>query len=413
MNISECKTGEVANNPHIEEGSSQADTVFSGRDIIAVERHPSLESEYRNFLHEKIDFFKQNKLKTNKQLKRLFPSCASLKKGQQFINLTNKNDTGFDNAKQIIDLIMSCASHPQFAPSLRKIFPDFPSTVAGDTAEETDGYLASASGKANSDDTDGKYQGQPTDVSESVPNRVDSPDEPQFIEGMTPLHAQMNDQPDSNWSADRQKLFSEMRDKLVIQRMSIEDTSRFRNQRFSKGHMGGNVNACGGSSSAHGLSTTSFYVLQDENSYEELKLAGLLEVHRISYKSIRDELSILFDSLSNAANAKMLPDNCDLSIQVYKDSKQGHTRSFSAWYEDGQLVVGEEAPIQVDVQRQKAVLRLTAESLAMLNARLVYDEKIAFEKRWINVSGDSSLVDCIEKLIAQQKTDESRVSPRS
>ena len=191
------------------------------------------------------------------------------------------------------------------------------------------------------------------------------------------------------------------------------DTSDFRNVRFYRGHMGGNVNGCGGSSSAHGLSTTSFYFLPDDYSYEEQKRSEEIQSNLISRKSIKDELDHLFESLSDAAHAKMLPDNCDLSVRIYKDGKPGHTRNFSAWHEGGQLVVGDQAPIQVGVQRQKVVLRMTAESLAMLNERLVYDAEIAFKQRWINVSGDSSFVNCIKKLIAQQKTDESTVSQRS
>lgn len=416
MNVSEYTTREAASKRYIEADSSQSGISFSGRGIVSVERHPDLESEYYNFLHEKIDFFKQKKLKRIKHLKSLFPSCAKLRGGQQFINLANENDAGSDNSKHIIDLIMTCYPHPKFAPSLRKIFPDLPSTISGDTVEETDGYLPSASGKTNNDDTmhsDSSCHEQPTDVSKSVPNRVDSPDEPEFTEGVTPLHAQLDDQPDSNWPEDRQKLFSDMRDKLVIQRMSIMDTSDFKRQRFYKGHTGGNVNACGGSSSAHGLSTTSYYVLPDDYSYEERKLSDVLQSNHISRKSIKDELDYLFKSLSDAAHAKMLPDNCDVSIQVYKDRIQGHTINFSAWHEGGQLVVGGEAPIQVGVQRQKAVLRLTAESLAMLNACLVYDEQIVFQERWINVSGDSSFVNCIKKLIAQQKTDKSNVGQGS
>lgn len=416
MNVSEFIIEKAVSEPHHEAGSPQSDTIFSGRSIVSAERHPILESEYFNFLHEKIDFFKQQKLKRNKELKGLFPSCASLKKGRQFINLANGNDTGSDNSKQIIELIMSCSSHPKFAPSLRKIFPDFPSTDSGDTVEKTDEYLATASGKADNDDavhSDSKCQEQLTDVSESLPNRVESPDEPEFIEGVTPLHAQLNDQPDSNWSEDRLELFSLMRDKLVIQRMSIMDTSGFKNQRFFKHHTGGNVFSCGGTSSAHGLSAFSFYQLPDDGNYKEQRLSQVLVADRISYKSIKDELKDLFELLLNAAHAKMLPDNCDLSMQVYKDGKQGHIKNFSTWHEGDKLVVGDEAPIQVGVQRQKAVLRMTAESLAMLNARMVYDEKIVFKQRWINVSGNSSFVNCIKKLIAQQKTDENNVSQGS
>lgn len=416
MNVSECTAREAACKPYIEADSSQSGTDFSGRGIAAVERHPDLKSEYYNFLHEKIDFFKQKKLKSNKHLKGLFPSCASLIKGRQFMLLATGNSKGSDNSKKIIDLIMTCSSHQKFAPSLRKIFPDLPSTISGDTVEETDGYLASASGQANNNDTmhsDGSCHGQPTDISESVPNRVDSPDESEFTEGVTPLHAQLNDQPDSNWPEDRQKLFSAMRDKLAFQRMGIMDTFGIKNERFYKGHMGGNVNGCGGSSSAHGISTTCFYLLPDDYSYEEQKRSEEIQSNLISRKSIKDELDHLFESLSDAAHAKMLPDNCDLSMQVYKDGNRGHTRNFSAWHEGGQLVVGDKAPIQVGVQRQKVDLRMTAESLAMLNARLVYDEKIVFKQRWINVSGDSSFVNCIKKLIAQQKTDESNVSQGS
>ena len=412
MDISGYKIPSAASKPNIGTDSSKPGSVFSGRSI-SVKSDFTLESAWRKFLFKNILFFKQKQLKYNKQLKSLFPSCASLKKGQQFINLAKGNDKGSDNSKQIVDLIMSCASHPNFASSLRKIFPDLPPTVSGDTVEETDGYLASTSGKAGNDDADGKCQEQLTDISESVPNRVDSPDEPEFIEGVTPLHAQPDDQPDSNWSVDEQKLFFAMRDKLVIQRMSINDTSQFKKERFYKGHTGGNVNACGGSASAHGLSTTRFYLLPEDYSYEEQKSFEMLKSNRISINSIKQELDDLFESLSNAAYAKMLPDNCDLSMQVYKNGKQGHTRNFSAWQEGGQLVVGEEAPIQVGVQRQKVVLRLTAESLAMLNARLVYDEEIAFKERWINVSGDSMFANCIKKLIAQQKTDEKNVSQGS
>ena len=418
MNVSEYKWGAGIGEAQIGAGSSCSGAVFSGRDIAYAETHPCLkEAEYRNFLLGKIDFFRKKKLRSNKLLVGLFPSCACLGQGREFMRLAAGNDKGSDNSNDIVDLIMRCAPHPRFAPTLSKVFPDFPSTVPGDAVEEPDELLASASGKAASGDamrSDGKCQEQPTDVSESVSNRVAPPYEPEFSEGGIPSHAQFDDKSDSSWSADRQKLFSDMRDMLVIQRMSIEDTSAFRAQRFFKRDAGNNVSSCS-PFSAHGVSATAFYRLPGDESYEEKLLSRVLEHKRISHKSIHDELEYLSSSLSVAAHAKLLPVNCDLTIQVYKNGMQGHTRNFSVWYEGDLVEAGPEAPIQVDVQRQKAVLRLTAESLAMLNARLVYDEEIAYEQRWISVSGDSSFVDCIKKLIALQKTktNESNASQES
>lgn len=416
MNISKYKSDAGIGEAHIGADSSCSGAIFSGRDIACAETNPCLkETEYRSFLLDKIDFFRKKKLRNNKLLVGLFPSCARLSQGREFMRLAAGNDKGSDNSNELVNLIMSCASHPKFAPTLSKVFSDFPLTVPCDALEDPDELLASPSGKAANGDamcSDGKSQELPTDVSESVPNRVDPFDESEFSEDVVPLHAQLDDQSDSSWSADRQKLFSDMRDMLVIQRMSIEDMSAFRGQRFFKRDVGNNVNPCS-PFSAYGSSATSFYQLSNDDSYEKKLLSKILAHKRISHKSIKDELEFLSSSLSDAAYAKLLPDNCDLAIQVYKNGKQGHTRNFSVWYEGDVVEAGAEAPIQVGVQRQKAVLRLTAESLAMLNARMVYDEEIAFEQRWISVSGDSSFVDCIKKLIALQKTDENNDSQES
>ena len=114
MDISGYKIPSAASKPNIGTDSSKPGSVFSGRSI-SVKSDFTLESAWRKFLFKNILFFKQKQLKYNKQLKSLFPSCASLKKGQQFINLAKGNDKGSDNSKQIVDLIMCCASHPNFA----------------------------------------------------------------------------------------------------------------------------------------------------------------------------------------------------------------------------------------------------------------------------------------------------------
>ncbi len=297
-----------------------------------------------------------------------------------------------------------------FAPTLSKLFPEFPKAVVGDAVEKNDELLAGTSGKADDAPAfESKCQELPTDVSESGPNPVGPPDESKLPAAITPLHAELTDKPDNDWSTDRQKLFFDMLDKLVVQRMSINDTSGFRGLRSFNCDTGNNVNSCS-PFGAHGMTTTSFYQAADDRSYEEQKLSQALLWNRISHKSIRDELNDLFESLSDAAHAGLLPQNCDLHIQVYKDGQQGHTMDFFVWQEGDRIKVGDQAPFQVDVQRQKATLRLTAESLAMLNAQLVLDADIVFEQRWVSVSGDSALVDCIKKLIAQQKTSESKAS---
>lgn len=410
MNISEYKMEVAVGKTNFGIDSSGSNAVFSGWDIASVETHLGPESEYRNFLLGKADYFRQKNLRNNKVLTGLFPSCACLKQGQQFLRLAKENNKGADNANAIIDLIMDCAPHRMFAPTLSKIFPEFPKSMVGDAVAKNDELLAGASG--NADDAlgfEGTCQELPTDASKSGPNSVDSSDQSKLPAAITPLHAELTDKPDNNWSTHRQKLFFDMLDKLVVQRMSINDTSGFRGQRSFKRDTGNNVNSCS-SFGAHGMTTTSFYQVADDRSYDEQKLSQALRRNRISHKSIRNELDDLFESLSDAAYARLLPENCDLGIQVYKDGQQGHTMDFFVWQEGNRIKVGDQVPFQVDVQRQKAVLRLTAESLAMLNARLVLDADIVFEQRWISVSGDSALVDCIKKLIAQQKTSESTAS---
>lgn len=412
MNISECKVEVAVGKTNFGVDSSNSNAVFSGWDIASVETHSGPESEYRNFLLGKADYFRQRNLRHNRILAGLFPSCACLNLGQKFLRLAKENNKGTDNANAIIDLIMACAPHRRFAPTLSKLFPEFPKADAGDTVADSDGLLAGASGMANDDDASGvesKCQELPTDVSESGANRVDPPDESKLSAAITPVHANLADKPDSNWSTDRQKLFAEMRDMLAVQRMSINDTSDFRGQRSFTRDTGNNVNSCS-SFGAHGLVTTGFYQLADDRSYEEQQLSKTLKQIRISHKSIRNELDDLFESLSDAAHAKLLPENCDLNIQIYKDGQQGHTMDFYVWQEGDQIKVSDRAPFQVDVQRQKAILRLTAESIAILNAPLVLDADIAFEQRWICVSGDSTLVGCIKTLIAQQKPRKSDAS---
>lgn len=410
MNISGHKIEVAPDKNNFSVDSSDSNATFSGWDIASVETHSSPKSEYRNYLLGQADYFRQKNLKNNKVLAGLFPSCACLKQGQKFLKLAKENNKGADNANAIIDLIMDCSPHRMFAPTLSKIFPEFPKAVVGDAVEKSDGLLAGASGKA--DDApgfEGKYQELPTDVSESGPNPVDLPDESKVPATITPWHAELADKPDSNWSSDRQQQFLDMVESLVVQRMSINDTSGFRGQRSYKRDTGNNVSACS-SFGAHGMTTIDFYQVADDRSYEQQKLSQVLQRNRISHKSIKNELADLFESLSDAAHAGLLPKNCDLITQVYKDGHQGHTMNFYAWQEGDQIKVSDRAPLQVDVQRQKAVLRLTAESIAMLNARLVLDADIVFEQRWICVSGDSALVDCIKTLITQQKPPKSNAS---
>ena len=413
MNIPQCKTEAAIGKNNSSVDSSNSNAAFSGWDIATVETHSSPESEYRNYLLGQADYFRQRNLKNNKVLTGLFPSCACLKQGQQFLRLAKENNKGADNAHAIIDLIMDCSPHRMFAPTLSKLFPEFPKAVVGDAVEKSDGLLAGASDK--DDDApgfEGKYQELPTDVSESGPNPVDLADESKVPATITPWHAKLGDEPDSNWSSDKQQRFLDMVDSLVVQRMSINDTSGFRGQRSYKLSTGNTVNPCS-SLGAHGMTTTSFYQVEDNRSYKEQLLSRTLQRNRISHKSIKNELTDLFESLSDATQAGLLPKNFDLITQVYKDGHQGHTMDFYAWQEGDEITVSNRAPFQVDLQRQKAVLRLTAESLAMLNAQLVLDADLAFEQRWICVSGDSALVDCIKKLIAQQKPPKSNASQDS
>ena len=408
MNISEYKMEVATGKTSFSIDPSDSNAAFSGWNIASVKTHSGPESEYRNFLLGQAGYFRQKNLKNNKTLTGLFPSCACLKQGQQFLRLAKENNKGADNANAIIDLIMDCAPHRKFAPTMSKIFPEFPRAVVDDVVAENDGLLAGASGKAD-DAPEGTCQELPTDENRSGPSPMDLPDESKLPATITPWHPELADKPDSNWSSDRQQRFFDMLDKLVAQRMSINDTSGFRGQRSFKRDTGNNVNACS-SFGAHGVTTTGFYQVADDRSYEEQKLSQALRRNRISHKSIKNELSDLFESLSDAAHAGLLPKNCDLITQVYKDGQQGHTMDCYVWQEGDQIKVGDRAPFQVDVQRQKAVLRLTAESLAMLNARIVLDADIAFEQRWICVSGDSALVDCIKQLIAHQKPSESNAS---
>ena len=401
MNVSEYKMEVAVGKTNFSVDSSDSSTAFSGWDITSVKTHSGPESEYRNFLLGKADYFRQKNLNNNKVLAGLFPLCARLSQGQKFLKLAKENNKGTDNANAIIDLIMDCAPHRMFARTLSKIFAEFPKAVVGDAVEKSDELLAGTSGQtADAPGLEDKCH---------EPNPVPPPDESKLPAPITPWHAELADKPDSNWSTDRQKLFFDMLDSLIVQRMSVNDTSDFKRQRSFKPNTGNNVSPCS-PFAAHGFITTRFYQVADERSYEERQLSQTLQWNRISHKSIKNELADLFESLSDAAHAGLLPKNCDLITQVYKDGQQGHTMNFYVWQEGDQIKVGDRAPFQVDVQRHKAILRLTAESLAMLNARIVLDADIAFEQRWICVSGDSALVDCIKTLIAQQKPRKSDAS---
>lgn len=387
--------------------------VFSGRRAATTDAHENVESPFRQYLQGKMDFFKQPGLKKNTTLKSLFPSCACLDLGRQFMKLARANDqSDADNSAAMIELIMKCSRHPKFVPVLGKLFPDFPTPgqkeadFASATVEDkNDGNLFPVGSAEKSENAEPSASQSDAHLAASGDVAWDPPvlsAESVLVKAVIPLHACPDDKAEDSWSAEKQNDFIEMRDMLVFQRIYNEDTSDFRGQKFMMADTGNTASQCG-TFSRIGTSRTIFYEDPDARDIEAEAKSRELAMNSISLQSIKKELDALTKSLSMVAGAGQLPVDCDLVIQLYRKGAPGHTRSFSVWQEGDDIKYGSEAPAQETVQRRTAVISLTAESLALLNACQILDAQIVLGQNWINVSGDPGLVAHIKTLIARQR----------